>query len=315
MGVVSFDDPWGSWGGHEGEPEAKDISQDPCHWSIGQVSVLETGPLRAVLWVEFIHGASRVALTLRLENGQEAVHVQGRLFWAERGRRLKLVLPVEGQATFDVPGGAIQRDACGEVPGGRWVRAGTAENGWVLATDSIYNYDQKDGVLRATVVRSTRYAWNPTDAPSEQPWRPYADLGEHRFALSLAPHSTNPDHLANALETPPVAWVSPAHAGTPSPTGSIASLAAPWRLLALKPADCGEGFILRAQNASGLPAHGEFTCLHRKVSLGALAPWEIGTWLLDGRALARAQRTDVSELPVPAKTAVVEAACLEAAAL
>lgn len=298
--IASYDDRWGSWGGHEGEPEANDISQDPQHWSISQIEILERGPLRAALWVEFSHGASRLSLTLRLAAGLEQISIHGRLFWCERGRRLKLELPVAGTAVFDVPGGSVQRGECGEVPGGRWIVAGDAKTGWVLANDSFYNYDLKDGTLRTTLVRSTRYAWTEPGAPTEQLWRPYQDLGEHAFQLALAPHGASPARLAESLESPPIVWAAPAHKGHQPTTGSVGTLSPPWQLLALKSAEDGKGVVLRAQNAADIPSPGRFTCLGHEIDLGTLAPSEIGTWLLCGQAALKPTRIDAAEGLPPA---------------
>ncbi|EIP99969.1 alpha-mannosidase [Opitutaceae bacterium TAV1] len=307
LDVVCFEDHWGSWGGHEGEPEANDISQDPRRWSVTRAEIIENGPLRAALWVEFTSprdGASHLALTLRLAASEERVHVDGRLFLASPGRRLKLVLPVPGSArglaTFDVPGGTVTRGECGEVPGGRWVRVGTdTATGWVLAADSFYNYDLKDDALRVTVVRSTRYAWNPSSTPTEQPWRPYQDMGTHRFSFAVAPWHTSPAALADALESPPSVWVSPAHPGELGTTGSIAALTAPLRLLALKRAEDGRGSIVRVQNASGETVTGEFVCTGRGIALGPLAAWEIASWRISDNAMDESVRVDAAETNVP----------------
>ncbi|RRJ97432.1 alpha-mannosidase [Opitutaceae bacterium TAV4] len=319
LGVVCFEDRWGSWGGHEGEPEANDISDDPRHWLLTRIEVIERGPLRAVLWVEFtspLNPASRLSLCLRLAAGEERVQVHGRLFWAERGRRLKLVLPFFGgdSADFEVPGGAITRGSCGEVPGGRWVRTGSSmHGGWVLAADSFYNYDIKDGALRATVVRSTRYAQNRSSTPAEQPWRPYQDAGDHRFALALAPWLpvAEADALAGRLEAPSIVWMSPAHPGDLPSSGCIARLSAPLRLLALKRAedDIKNGIIIRIQNVSANCVAGELTCLDQMVALGPLAPWEIATWRMDGLGAGTLHvvRMDVAEIEVaPAVPAASE---------
>jgi alpha-mannosidase len=52
------------------------------------------------------------------------------------------------------------------------------------------------------------------------------------------------------------------------------------RLLALKRAEDGRGFILRAQAAPGKAVKVTVLCLGRKIQLGALNGGEIATWKL-----------------------------------
>ena len=184
MTFATMDDPWGAWGGHDNEPGSNSISNVREVWRVARLETLESGPERATLWVRLEAGGSQLELTLRLARHAPGVEIIGRLVWNERAARLKLRLPNEGLAEYEVPGGAIRRGDLGEVPGGRWVRGAR----FAFLSDAIYNFDAKDGVLHATLVRSCRYAASHATTPDEFPARPYMDLGEHRFhALITAP--------------------------------------------------------------------------------------------------------------------------------
>lgn len=278
--VATFDDPFGTWGNHDGERGGDDISTVLAEWTVARTKVLETGPLRAALWVEFRSGASRLELTFFLERDARFVRVAARLLWTERAARLKLVFDGAGDsATFEVPGGEVVRPALGEVPGGRWVRAAA---GFVFASDALYNFDLKDGALRATVLRSSRYATNPPSAADDAPWRPRLDLGEHRFAFALGAADARPWTLAEGLEQPPLALFAPPHDGPLGRSGTLASLPPGPRLLAIKRPLDGEGWIVRIQLSDTDPV--VLTWLGARVPLGRGRPFEIVSWRLRRRA-------------------------------
>jgi alpha-mannosidase len=89
------------------------------------------------------------------------------------------------KATYEVPYGSIQRttlrnnsweQAQFEVPALRWADLGDGQHGFSLLNNSKYGYDDKDNVLRISLLRS------PT-------WPdPEADRGHHHFSYALYPH-------------------------------------------------------------------------------------------------------------------------------
>lgn len=275
--IASFEDIWGSWGGHDGERAAESISTGKKVWKIEAVDVIEAGPERAVLAVRLAGQASRLDLSFRLYRGTEQVEIVGRLFWAESGRRLKLLLPSESKAEFDVPGSVMKRGPQGEVPGGRWVKT----SGFTFLSDAIYNFEMTAAGLNATLVRSAPYACSDRAKPSEKPWRPYMDLGEHRFRLLLAPPNADREPLSAQLEQPPVCLATAAHAGELRGKGALGKLSARHvRLLALKPAQDGRGFVVRVQETTGRPTSLQFQFQDKTIDLGAIKAFEIASWRL-----------------------------------
>ena len=280
MTVATMEDPWGSWGGHDGETAANSISTVREVWRVEEVRVLESGPERAALWVRLGAGASRLELTYQLTRAAQSFEVSARLIWNERAARLKLLFPCDGEADFEVPGGVMRRGDIGEVPGGRWVRT----TGFALFSDAFYNFESKDGMLNATVVRSCRYASSDVGKPEDlpHPHRPYMDQGEHRFRFALTTPDADLFRLADQLEQPPVVLPVWPHAGNQPSTGTLGELlTGTVHLLAFKPAEnAGGGFILRLQDTGHGTPLAEFRWLDATLTLGPLGPLEIGSWRL-----------------------------------
>jgi alpha-mannosidase len=153
-------------------------------------------------------------------------------------------------------------------------------------------------VLRATVVRATRYANDVKIAAHEQPWRPAVDAGELRFNFLLSPGDERLPILAQQLEQPPLAlMVAPAPGALPR-RGSLAALEpTTLKLLALKMAEDGKGWILRLQETSGRDTVPQLIWLGRKLRLSLVKGHRMATWrLVFSRGRWQATSADVSEL-------------------
>jgi alpha-mannosidase len=278
--VVTVDDPWGSWGGHDGEVEANHVNNVKAVWKIEAVKLLERGPERAALWVRLAEGASWLELTIQLYRNDPAVVIQSRVFWAEKAARLKLEFSAGGSAEFEVPGGTVRRQPCGDVPGGRWVRVGDSSRAFVFASDALYNFDATAKTFGVTVVRSCRYTASNSSKPAEKPWHPYMDLGEHTFQFALGDGDCDPTALAQRLESPPVALMVAARAGTLGRTGSVLELGAGLQLLAFTRAESKDGWILRVQNIAHRTVTAAATLLGTKIPLGRIPTGRIQTMIL-----------------------------------
>ena len=294
--ALTVSDPYGSWGGMSEEPESLDLSTVVAQWQVAAVQVLEKGPERGLLWVRMEGGASRLDLRVSLARWRPAVDFEARLLWNERSARLKLVLPCGAdQAEFEVPGGVVTRPPCGEVPGGRWVRA-LSDGAPVLgfASDALYGFDLKDGALRATVVRASRYACDRILAPEDEPWTPAADAGELRLRFTLSPGDAGLPRLARELEEPLVAVPVPPSTGTLPRTGSLLRLKPDTaRILAFRPAEDGIGLVLCIQSEQEGVA--QIDWLGRSLTLGPVAAGKIASWRLthsNGRWVAKPAEKD-----------------------
>ena len=280
MTFVTMEDTWGSWGGMSEEPASLDLSTARHRWKITGVNILEKGPLRTALWIKMEGGSSRVEQIISLFDGRNAVDMSVRVFWNERAARLKLVMPVGDQAEFEVPGGVVHRGPLGEVPGGRWVR--TRQNGknFIFASDALYAFDCRNKTLRATVCRASRYADYHVKKANEEKWCPAVDAGELRFKYKISCGTMDPWRLADELEQSPTAILTAPHPGRLPRTGSFVALSpSAVKLLALKPAEDGRGWILRIQNI-GKISPASLYWLGKRYSLGRIPPWRIMSWRL-----------------------------------
>jgi alpha-mannosidase len=278
--AITVDDPWGSWGNMNELPEAMNLSDVRHSWSVTQVEVLESGPERASLRVRMEGGASRLDLAFALCRKRVAVDVSVRLFWNERSARLKLVMPVGASAAeYEVPGGVVRRGELGEVPGGRWVRTHGVKFGF--ASDALYCFDLTKGDLRATLVRASRYANDVKTAPEAEHRLPSTDAGEHRFQFVLSPGGSELPRLATELEMPPISVTVAPHPGDLPRTGSLGSISPEtFRLLAIKPAQDGKGWIVRVQETAGKSGCPVLNWLGSKMKLDKVQARRIASWRL-----------------------------------
>jgi alpha-mannosidase len=292
--VRLYEDEWGSWGGMAEEQDSWLLDRELERWTVTLAQVLEDGPERAVLWVRFAGARSRLDLTFRLGAGARHIEVGARVFLNERGARLKLVLPAGGAADFAVPGGETRREPCGEVPGGRWVRAGTGANCVGFASDALHGFDTTADEFRASIARTARYASEVRRRADEQPWAPVMDTGELQFRFLLTPDTAGLEQLAAELEEPPVVMPVPARSGKGAPAGSLVELLSPeCELLALRVIGVGK-FELRLRNAGGVRAP-SVRWLGARLALGRVPAGGIATWKITRKGTVwRAVRSRVA---------------------
>jgi alpha-mannosidase len=156
--------------------------------NVDSVELVQKGPLRGVIRVTRTWQSSKFVQNIVLDVGAEQVDVENDIDWHETHVLLKAAFPLAAtsdKATYEVPYGSIQRtttrnnsweQAQFEVPALRWADLSDAQHGFSLLNESKYGYDDKDNVLRLTLLRS------PTWPDAE------ADRGHHHFHYALYPH-------------------------------------------------------------------------------------------------------------------------------
>ncbi|TVY11160.1 alpha-mannosidase [Paenibacillus cremeus] len=242
-----------------------------------ECKVLEAGPLRATIRVISRYGDSELRQDISLLHDSSDLQVKVRLDWRERHRMLKLAFPVQVEqprAVFEIPYGFIERPTNGnEVPGQMWVdisgsgdRPNTADGtetstyGLALINDAKYGYDVLDNELRMTVVRSPIYAdhYGERDEQVE-----YMDQGVQEFTYVLTPHAGSWQHsgvVRKAYEwnTPlQQVWETYHEGDLPQRAEGIAISADNVIAVAFKPAEDGDGWILRCHETYGREAETE----------------------------------------------------------
>ena len=278
-----YEDPWGSWGGMKEERNSTHLTEIREIWSITDVAALEHGPERATLWVRFQGNRSRIDLTFSVSKGRDAVDVTARLFFDDRSARLKLIFPCGDWAQYEVAGGCVERDACGEVPGGRWVVVGphrlSPYMGFV--SDSIYNFDSAEGEFRATVVRGTRFADDQQLLASESPWRPSVDCGELKFRFAITANCQDIERLSAQLQHPIVAIPVDESQGPLARSGGFLDLS-PISVKLLSVESCGidSGILIRVQSELGRETMATIVWNGNQILFGPLKPGQISMWKL-----------------------------------
>jgi alpha-mannosidase len=152
------------------------------------VELVSKGPLRAAIRVTRAWQSSKFVQDITLEAGADQVDVVNDIGWHETHVLLKAAFPLAAssdKATYEIPYGSIQRattrnnnweQAQFEVPVLRWADLGDGQHGFSLLNESKYGYDDKDNVLRISLLRSP--TWPDPDA----------DRGRHHFGYALYPH-------------------------------------------------------------------------------------------------------------------------------
>lgn len=153
-----------------------------------EVSLVEKGPLRAIIRIKKHFQNSTFIQDVTMYPGVERVDVKMQVEWHEKHILLKVAFPLSAhndRATFEIPYGTVERPttrntpaerAQFEVPALSWADISDHKHGFSLLNDSKYGYDAKGNVLRLSLLRSP--AWPD----------PHADEGHHEFTYSLYPH-------------------------------------------------------------------------------------------------------------------------------
>ncbi|MEK4850721.1 alpha-mannosidase [Paenibacillus sp. FSL H7-0756] len=152
------------------------------------VTLLESGPLRAVIHFCWMYKNSRIEQRMIVYTRSRRIDWETELDWHEQRRLLKVAFPVQiraVEATYDIQFGNVSRpthwntswDAARfETVGHQWADLSERGYGVSLLNDCKYGYDIKDAVMRLTLVKSAM-------VPD-----PQADQGRHIFTYALLPH-------------------------------------------------------------------------------------------------------------------------------
>ena len=241
--------------------EAWDI--DPFAWETAQdalgaegTTIVSRGPLRASVRFERALGRhSRLVQTVSLDAGSGFLRFDTHLDWKDRRTLVKALFALAvtaERATYETMFGVAERPthantdadaAMYEVPGQRWADLSEPDFGVSLLSDARHGFSCLGGDLALTLIRGSQ-------SPD-----PGADLGEHHFAYALYPHAGDWRAARTASEaarfTRPMLW----GAGTPPAllaTPLVAASEGHVVIDTLKPAEDGEGWVIRFYESAGL---------------------------------------------------------------
>lgn len=262
-----------------------------------QITVGDIGPLQVSLLVERTYGDAQWLQQLVLRSGENHFLIRNWLTWQEPWRMIKLAFDVNTgspQASHDIPFGWRHRPCDGaEVPTQMWMDVsgplrGAAEHtavhtvGAALINDGKYGCDVHGSTMRLTVLRCTPYAYHDPHQFGTKQRYDWVDRGSQEFTLVLCPHvgdwrDTGIVHQARALNLPLVPITMHCHSGDRPRHGSLLELSsAELELTTIKPAEDGDGYIVRLADAHGRGASGTLRWLQLEFPV-TVAPFEVIT--------------------------------------
>ncbi len=266
-----------------------------------KITVAENGPLQASLLVERAWeeagpdgGRGTLVQELILRRDEPEILIRNWLCWQGRWRMLKLACEVnvtEPRAARDVPFGFSEWPADGtERAGQMWVDvSGVVASdpgqvaGLALLNDGKYGCDVAGSIVRLTILRCPPYAYHvPPHVFGTKPRYDWLDQGCQEFTVVLRPHvgdwrEAEIVKRARELNLPLPAITMHAHPGTRPGSASLAGLThADMELTALKPAEDGDGYIVRVADRHGRPSRGALIWGSQSFGL-ALEPFEVVT--------------------------------------
>jgi alpha-mannosidase len=251
--AVVIDDKSDTWG--HGVERYDEVAGE---FAVESVRVIETGPVRSIVRVESVYGASRLREDYVVSARLPYVEVRVALDWHEELKLLKLRYPASvdaAEATYETPYGHVVRPTNGhEEPGQSWVSV----NGLAVLNDAKYGYDVSGGSIGISAVRSPVWAWHDPRELEEGGDFEYMDLGRQTFTIRLVPHAgswsdADVPRLAAELNQPPFALIETYHDGPLAQTRSFASDGGGSVLVtAIKQAEDGDRWVVRAVETAGV---------------------------------------------------------------
>ncbi len=160
------------------------LSTEPLG-EVVQSRALANGPVKIAVELQWQWRSSKVFQEIALEGEGEQLNFRTSFDWHEKAsveegaRLIKFEMPsalARDRAIYEIPFGWIEREASrGEVPASRWAAQSEAESTLALLNDSRHGHDVKDGALRLSLIRSSRY-------PDPEP-----NMGWHSTRYAIAP--------------------------------------------------------------------------------------------------------------------------------
>jgi alpha-mannosidase len=306
--AVVVDDTSDTWG-HRRLAYRDEIGE----FEARRVSLVESGPVRAIVRVESRFGDSELVEDFVLAAGSPTVEVRVILDWREHARLLKLRFPTglrDAVAAYEIPYGVVERPPNGEEePGQRWVDAsgqlaGAGTFGLAVLNDAKYGFDVIDGEIGVTAVRSPIYAHHEPAVPRPDTRYAFQDQGIQRFTLGLLPHrGTWADATATrealVINQRPTVLLESFHDGPLAQTGSYLGLE-PDHVVAgaVKLAEDGDDLVVRVVETAGraAPVRVRLPAWDREVAFD-IRPFEIRTFRIPRDPSGDVVETDLLERP------------------
>lgn len=265
--VTPFDKPreWDAWEIDADYPDTSVRLTEP-----ESVELVESTPERAAVRVVYRFRNSSITVTYALVAGSRRLDIGFELDWHDRRVLVRSQSPVAVRArrgTFESAHGIVERtthtntswdQAMFEGAAHRFLDLSERGFGVALLNDAKYGHSVRDHVLGVSLLRSPVYP------------DPLCDEGVQRFTCALLPHEGDwvegrvREEAADLNQ--PLVWkaASGVAAGVTTPLG-VSGI--PVALSGLKPAEDGNGLILRVYEPAGASG---------SVSVAAAPGWTVG---------------------------------------
>ncbi|MGV8830788.1 MAG: alpha-mannosidase [Devosia sp.] len=160
-------------------------------WEIDDLvsaEVIETGPYRAAIRLEWRYERSTIVQIVALEAGSARLEIDCFIDWHEQDTLIKAAFPLDilaRESTAEIQFGHVRRPshrntswdkARFETVMHRWMDLSEPDFGVAFFNDCKYGYDMVGSTVRLTLLKSPTYPWAE------------ADQGEHRFKYALMLH-------------------------------------------------------------------------------------------------------------------------------
>lgn len=260
------------------------------------ITVADQGPLQVSLLVERSFEGSQWQQQIILRRGSSDILIRNWLNWQGQWRIVKLAFDVAAdmpQAVHDIPFGWCARPCNGaEVPTQMWMdvsgpalAAPSQLIGAALLNDGKYSCDVTGSVMRLTVLRCPPYAYHQPHQLGAKQRYDWVDQGYQEFTLLLCPHvgdwrDAQVVEKARSLNVPVTPITMHGHGGKlPGRASLLALSSAEMELTALKPAEDGNGIIVRLADRHGRGVQGVLRWHDQEFTV-AVAPFEVATFRL-----------------------------------
>lgn len=229
------------------------------------MKITESGPLRVTLKVVNRYNDSTLVQYFSLRKGAKTLDVKAQVDWHERYKMLKLAYDTiydNGKAYYEIPFGVIERPANGEEePCLSWVAIKRDNDGLAILNNNKYSFSIKDGTVNLTVVRSPLFADHGRGRDEECT---FTDQGIHNFSYMILPMEktewSDVIREAKHLNNPVTVIMENNHNGIlPTQYSGYTCSTENIILSAIKPAEDGEGIVLRAYETNGREVDVTFT--------------------------------------------------------
>lgn len=278
-----------------------------ARFSDAEVTVTESGPIRATVKVVSRYGDSSLTQYFSLIPGSDKLFVSAEVDWHEKHKMLKTAWPMrveKPKAYYEIPFGVIERPTDGEEePGLQWTAVKGENGGYALINSDTYSSSVKDSTIFHTVLRSPIYGdhGGPRTAESE-----FTEQGKRKYSYELMPvgeswapviraakqfnkpltlvmETWHSELVETLSEEEKVRVITSLHSGRLSnePYSSLKIDAENIMLSACKRSEDGLGMVLRLYETDGRKTHVTVSGDMLRVPLEAtFTPWSVNTYYL-----------------------------------